>query len=151
MSPIRILIADDHEVIRAGLKAIFRGTEFVVVAEAATGEAAVQLARDAEPDLALLDIRMPRGDGLYALDRIKSEQPELPCVMLSTHDHESFIVRSRELGASAFIRKGAAKTQLLETIRHAASRNGTCHPPALDNGNGATRGRENGDRRVSDG
>ena len=63
MPSIRILIADDHDLIRAGLKATFRGTEIEVVAEAATGEAAVELARDAEPDLALLDIRMPRGDG----------------------------------------------------------------------------------------
>lgn len=117
---IRLLVADDHEVVRAGLKALVSGTEIEVVAEAATGDEAVRLARQHRPDVVLLDVRMHGSDGLGALERIKRDQRDLPVLMLSTYDNSSYVARSRALGASGYLVKGASRDQLLAAIRKAA-------------------------------
>ena len=85
---IRLLIADDHEVVRSGLKSMLAGTEVKVVGEVATGAAAVKFALENEVDVVLLDIRMPDGDGLTALGRIKLDKPNLP-IMISVHLRQS--------------------------------------------------------------
>ncbi len=117
---IRMLIADDHEVVRTGLKSLVAGTDIKIIAEAATGEAAIRLAMKHEPDVVLLDIRMPEGDGLNALGRIKLERPEMPVVMLSTYDNPTYVARAVALGASGYLLKGASRDKLLETIHLAA-------------------------------
>lgn len=116
---IKLLIADDHEVVRQGLKALFVGTEIKVIAEAATGDAAVKAALKQEPDVVLLDIRMPNGDGLNALGRIKLEAPNLPVLMLSTYDNPTYVARAVALGASGYLLKGAPRDELLKAIRDA--------------------------------
>jgi DNA-binding NarL/FixJ family response regulator len=122
---IKLLIADDHEVVRQGLKALFVGTEIKVVAEAATGDAAVKAALQQEPDVVLLDIRMPNVDGLTALGRIKLEAPQLPVLMLSTYDNPTYVARAVALGASGYLLKGATRDELLKAIRDAkAGENG---------------------------
>ena len=73
--PINLLIADDHEVVRTGLKSLFAGTDIEVIAEASTGEAAVRLALEHNPDVVLLDIRMPEGDGLMLWAESSSTGP----------------------------------------------------------------------------
>ena len=78
---IKLLIADDHEVVRAGLKSLLAGGDIKIAAEAASGEAAVRLALKHNPDVVLLDVRMPDGDGLTALGRIKLDRPEMPVVI----------------------------------------------------------------------
>jgi DNA-binding NarL/FixJ family response regulator len=115
-----MLIADDHEVVRTGLKSLVAGTDIKIIAEAATGEAAIRLAMKHEPDVVLLDIRMPEGDGLNALGRIKLERPEMPVVMLSTYDNPTYVARAVALGASGYLLKGASRDKLLETIHLAA-------------------------------
>ncbi len=117
---IKLLIADDHEVVRSGLKSLVAGTDIKVIAEAATGEAAVRLALKHEPDVVLLDIRMPEGDGLNALGRIKLERPSMPVLILSTYDNPTYVARAVALGASGYLLKGTSREKLLEAIRMAA-------------------------------
>jgi len=122
---IKLLIADDHEVVRQGLKALFFGTEVKVIGEAATGDAAVKAALKLEPDVVMLDIRMPGGDGLTALGRIKLEAPNLPVIMLSTYDNPTYVARAVALGASGYLLKGATRDEMLKAIRDAkAGENG---------------------------
>jgi len=119
--PIRLLIADDHEVVRAGIKSLVSGTDIKVIAEASTGEAAVRLTMKHKPDVVLLDIRMPEGDGLNALGRIKLDLPDQPIVMFSTFDNPTYIARAVALGANGYVLKGAVGEKLLDTIRTAST------------------------------
>jgi DNA-binding NarL/FixJ family response regulator len=89
-SKIRLLIADDHEVLRSGVKAMLAGTEIKVVAEVATGQAAVKYALEHEVDVVLMDVRMPDGDGVTALGRIKLDKPNLPILMFSGYDNPTY-------------------------------------------------------------
>ena len=118
---IRLLIADDHEVVRCGLKSLVSGTEIEIIAEATTGDEAVALTLQHAPDVVLLDIRMPDSDGLNALGRIKLERPKLPILMLSTYDNPTYVARAVALGAAGYVLKGATREQLLESIRKAAN------------------------------
>ncbi|HEX4143289.1 MAG TPA: response regulator transcription factor [Pirellulales bacterium] len=117
---ITLLIADDHEVVRTGLKSLFAGSDIEVIAEASTGEAAVRLALEHNPDVVLLDIRMPEGDGLNALGRIKLDRPDMPVLILSTYDNPTYVARSVALGASGYILKGTTRENLLQAIHTAA-------------------------------
>ncbi len=118
---IKLLIADDHEVVRSGLKSLLAGTDIKIVAEASTGEQAVRLALKHEPDVVLLDIRMPEGDGLNALGRIKLDRPNMPILMLSTYDNPTYVARAVALGASGFLLKGTSRDKLIESIRASAA------------------------------
>lgn len=121
MNKIRMLIADDHEVVCCGLRALLADTEVDVVAEVGTGEAAVRYALENDLDVVLLDIRMPGGDGLTALGRIKLDKPEMPILMLSTFDNPTYIARAVALGASGYLLKGCTRDALLAAIRTSAS------------------------------
>ena len=120
-SKIRLLIADDHEVIRSGLKSMLEGTEIKVVADVTTGQAAVKYAVENEVDVVLLDVRMPDGDGLPALGRIKLDKPTLPILMFSSFDNPAYIARAVALEASAYLLKGCTRDELLRAIRAAAA------------------------------
>jgi len=121
MSTIKLLVADDHEVVRCGLRSLLAGTEVEVAAEVATGEAAIKYALENAPDVVLLDIRMPEGDGLTALGRIKLEKPDMPVLMLSTFDNPTYIARAVALGASGYLLKDCTRDELLNAIRSAAA------------------------------
>ena len=121
MSKIRMLVADDHEVVRFGLRTLMAGTEVEIVAEVSTGEDAIKYAMENDPDVVLMDIRMPRGDGLNALGRIKLEKPDMPILMLSTFDNPTYIARSVALGASGYLLKSCTRDHLLNAIRISAS------------------------------
>lgn len=121
MSKIRMLVADDHEVVRCGLQTLLADTEVEIVAEVGTGEAAVEYAVKNDVDVVLMDIRMPQGDGLNALGRIKLDKPDMPVLMLSTFDNPTYIARAVALGASGYLLKGCTREKLLSSIRTAAS------------------------------
>jgi DNA-binding NarL/FixJ family response regulator len=118
---IKLLIADDHEVARSGLKSLLAGTELKVVAEVASGAEAVKYALENDPDVVLLDVRMPDGDGLDALGRIKLDKPDMPILMLSAFDNPTYIARAVALGASGYLLKGCTRDALLGAIRTAAA------------------------------
>ena len=118
---IQLLIADDHEMVRDGVKTLIAGTEIKVVAEAATGQAAVKLALEKQVDLVLLDVVMPDGDGLTALGRIKLDKPNLPVLMFSAFDNPANVARAIALGASGFLLKGCSRDEMFGAIRSAAA------------------------------
>lgn len=117
---IRLIIADDHEVVRSGLMGLLAGTEVEVVAAAASGDEAVRLTDKHKVDVALLDIRMAEGDGLAALAQIKSQHPEVAVLIMSTYDNPTYIARAVALGASGYLLKGCSREQLLDAVRKAA-------------------------------
>ncbi len=114
---IRILVADDHEIIRQGIKALLTGTEIHVVAEAGTGQAAVKLTLETEIDLVLLDIVMPDGDGLTALSQIKHDKPDLPVLIFSAFENPASVARSMAMQASGFLLKDCSRDEILHAIR----------------------------------
>ena len=118
---VRLLIADDHEVLRSGVKAMLAGTEIKVVAEVASGQAAVKYALEHEVDVVLMDVRMPDGDGLTALGRIKLDKPDLPILMFSAFDNPTYVARAVALGASGYLLKGCTRDELVDAIRKAAA------------------------------
>ena len=101
-SKIRLLIADDQEMARLGIKALLADTEIKIVAALASGEAAVKYALEHEVDVVMLDVRMPEGDGLTALGRIKLDKPELPILLFSAIDNPAWEARAAALGANGF-------------------------------------------------
>lgn len=119
---IRLLVVDDHEVVRCGLRSLFQGTEIQVTGEAASGEEAVNKAKKEKDkyDVVLLDVRMSEGDGLNALGRIKLDRPELPIVILSAYDNPSYIARAVALGAAGYVLKGSPREELLDAVRKAS-------------------------------
>ncbi len=116
-----MLIADDHEVVRSGLKGMLAGTEIKVVAEVATGQAAVKYALENQVDVVLLDVRMSDGDGLNALGRIKLDKPDLPILMFSYSDNPTYVARAVALGASGYLLKGCTRDELVNAIKTAAA------------------------------
>jgi DNA-binding NarL/FixJ family response regulator len=118
---IRIVVVDDHEVVRAGIRSMLHGEDIKIVAEASSGEEAISAVQKHNVDVVLLDIRMPGGDGLNALGRIKLDKPDLPIVMLSTYDNPTYVARAVALGAAGYVLKGADRDELLKTIRTAAA------------------------------
>jgi DNA-binding NarL/FixJ family response regulator len=118
---IRVLIADDHEVVRCGLKTLIAGTDIKVVGEVSTGAEAVKFALENDVDVVLLDIRMPEGDGLTALGRIKLDKPDLPVMILSTFDNPTYVARAVALGASGYLLKGCTREELVKGITSAAA------------------------------
>jgi DNA-binding NarL/FixJ family response regulator len=120
-SKIRLLIADDHEMVRSGLKSMLAGTEIQVVATVASGQEAVKHALENKVDVVLLDVRMPDSDGLNALGRIKLDKPDLPILMFSYFDNPTYVARAVALGASGYLLKGCTRDELVNAIKTAAA------------------------------
>jgi DNA-binding NarL/FixJ family response regulator len=118
---IKLLVADDHQVIRAGLRQMVQNTEIEVAGEVDNGEDLLRLAIQLAPDIAIVDVVMPRGDGLTVLPRLKSECPQLPILMFSAHDNPTFVARAVALGASGYLLKGARPDTILQAIRDVAA------------------------------
>jgi DNA-binding NarL/FixJ family response regulator len=117
---VRILLADDHGLVRAGLRRVLEAEpDLTVVAEAADGAEAVDLARSADPDLAVLDVSMPRMTGLQAAREISRRSPEMRILMLSMHDNEQYFFSALQAGASGYVLKSAADEDLVAAIRAA--------------------------------
>ncbi len=116
---ISMLVADDHQVVRLGLKNVLKDTDFEVTAEATTGEEVLRKVSESMPDLVLLDVRMPGGDGLHVLGRLKLDHPNLPVVLFSTYDNPTYVARAVALGASGYVLKSDTRERLLEALRMA--------------------------------
>lgn len=118
--PITVLIADDHGVVREGLHALLEREGIHVVGEAATGREAVTLADQWRPDVVLLDIRMPDGDGLRALADIKARHPETSVIMLTVYDNPGYLARAVAYGAAGYLLKGIEPERIPHIVRAAA-------------------------------
>lgn len=115
---IRVLLADDHSVVRDGLRRLVEGAgDMTVVAEAADGREAIRKAREISPDVAVVDISMPGVDGLEVVRQIRSAHPDLPVLILTMHEEEQYVVRAIGAGAKGYLTKRSAAEQLLQAIR----------------------------------
>ena len=118
---VRLLIADDHPVVRAGLEGMLSGRGgFVVVGEAADGAQAVALVQRLRPDVVLMDLRMPKMDGVAATKEVKDRAPETHVLVLTTYDSDADILRAIEAGAPGHLRKDAPRDDLFRAIRAGA-------------------------------
>jgi len=115
---IRILLADDHTVMRRGLRLLIESQpEFSVVAEASDGRQAVQQAEATLPDVAVMDIAMPNLSGIEAAQRIAASQPNTAIVILSMHSDEGYVLRALKVGAKGYLLKDSAEGDLIEAIK----------------------------------
>ncbi len=130
---IRVLIADDHLIVREGLQTILDTVpDLELVGEACNGEEAVQLAGELLPDVILMDLRMPRLDGIGAIQQIKAHFSQIEIVILTTYDDDEFIVKGLQAGARGYLLKDAGRQALFETVR-AAARGESLLPSAVVN------------------
>jgi len=122
---IKVLLADDHSIVRAGLRRIVEESgDMVVVAEAANGREAIQQAHKTMPDVAVIDISMPGMDGLEVVSQLRSYYAKLPILILTMHEEEQYVIRAIGAGAMGYITKRSAPEQLVKAIRkvHAGGR-----------------------------
>ncbi len=121
MNKIRVLVCDDHLIVRQGIRMLLADApDISVAAEAASGPEALAAVRTGGIDVVLLDIAMPQRDGLDILRQLKSEAPKLPVLMLSTYPDRQYAVRSLKLGAQGYLNKSLDAEQMVEAIRRVA-------------------------------
>jgi len=116
-NPIRILIADDHELLRRGVCTLLTDNGFEVCCEAENGKVAVEKVQEFKPDLAILDITMPVMNGLEAARAISRDVPNTKVLILTMHNSPQIADVAREAGAAAFVLKSSAATDLVATVR----------------------------------
>jgi DNA-binding NarL/FixJ family response regulator len=115
---VRVLIADDHGIVRSGLRLLLeRQPDIEVIAEAADGAEAREIAVRERPDLAILDVRMPKLTGLQVTRELKKQAPEVSVLILSMHDDERYLFEALKAGASGYVLKTQADADLMEAIR----------------------------------
>jgi len=126
---IRVLLADDHTIVREGVRLCLEAMgDIEVVAEAEDGQMAVQLANQLRPDVAVVDLTMPRLNGVEAIRQIKRDLPETEVVVLSVHDSEPYVVQALRAGAAGYVLKRNAATELAAAIRAAHDGQAYLHP-----------------------
>lgn len=114
---IKVMLADDQALVRAGFRSLIsRSKDLTVVGEAATGDEAVRLARSTEPDVILMDIRMPGMDGIEATRRVLAERPATKVVILTTFDTDEHVFAALRAGASGFLTKEVAPAELRHAV-----------------------------------
>jgi len=115
---IKVLLADDHAIVRAGLRRLIEESgEIKVITEAADGEEALQEARKNPPDVAVIDISMPGMDGLEVVGQLRSFLPTLPILVLTMHEEEQYVGRALSAGAMGYVTKRSAPEELVKAIR----------------------------------
>lgn len=118
---IRVLITDDHEIVREGMRLILETAEHIeVVGEASDGAEALRLTGRKQPDVILMDLRMPGMDGLTAIAHLQREHPDVAIVILTTYNEDDLMLRGLQAGARGFLLKDTSRTLLLDTIEAAA-------------------------------
>lgn len=128
---IRVLIADDHPLVRQGLELVIGAQrDMELVAQACDGVEAVEMALAIRPDVALLDLKMPKQDGLTALRQIRERLPEARCIILTSFTDDVQVLDAVEAGAMGFLNKDAHHDELLAAIRAVSRGDGALHPSA---------------------
>jgi NarL family two-component system response regulator LiaR len=129
MGKIKILIADDHAVVREGTRQILeQEADMDVVAEAADGEEAVRLAGSSGPDVAIIDIAMPRVDGIAATKQIKALYPAIAVLILTAYDDDQFVFGLLEAGAAGYLLKSVRGHELIDAVRRVSAGESVLHP-----------------------
>lgn len=129
MERIRVLIADDHALFREGLRVILEAhPDIEVVGEAANGREALEEARRLHPDVVVMDVAMPVMDGLQATKALREELPDVRILALTMHDHRGYVLPMLTLGATGYVLKSAAGSELVEAIRLAHVGESYLHP-----------------------
>ncbi len=119
--PIKLLLADDHEIVRHGLAAVFKDSSVRIVGAAASSDEAIRLARKLKPDVVLLDVRMADKDGIEAIRKIRGAAPAAKVVMLSAFDNPTYVARSLSAGAHDYLLKTATRAELIQAVTGAAT------------------------------
>ena len=128
---IRVLITDHHLVVREGLHLILEtADEIEVVGEAADGTECLRLVPELKPDLILMDLQMPRMDGITAIEHLRKDFPEIAIVILTTYNEDDLMLRALQAGARGYLLKDSSRENLLDTI-HAAARGETLLKPEI--------------------
>jgi DNA-binding NarL/FixJ family response regulator len=128
----RILIADDHSIVRSGLKKVLDAKpDMAVVAEAEDGAEAVDRALKEDVHLVILDVSMPRKTGIQAAAELHKRKPELRVLMLSMHDSEQFLFEALKAGASGYVLKSGADTDIVDAVRAAMRGDSYLYPSAV--------------------
>jgi len=118
---IKLLIADDHLIIRQGLRLIIETEDDLeILAEASDGAEALRLCAELSPDVVLMDLRMPGMDGLTAIEKLRTSQPEIAVVILTTFNEDDLMLRGLQAGARGYLLKDTDRAALFDTIRAAA-------------------------------
>lgn len=120
LAQLRIVLADDHAVVRMGFRLLIEGAGATVVAEADSGEAAIEAWAEHAPDLLLMDVSMPGLGGLGALERLRARHPQARVLMLSAHDDNQIPSRALQSGATGYLSKRAHPNELLRAVREVA-------------------------------
>ncbi|MEW5961474.1 MAG: response regulator transcription factor [Chloroflexota bacterium] len=129
---IRILIVDDHTLLRHGLRLILNHAEgLTVVGEAGDGEEAIVLARELKPDVILMDVNMPGLDGIEATRRIRAAQPEIQVLMLTISQHDDDLIGAIKAGARGYLLKNAQSSEVIESIRRVMAGEAIVPPPMM--------------------
>lgn len=122
MKKTRIIIADDHSVVRSGLRLLLQSSpDFTVVAEAEDGEEAVALVDRHKPDVVIMDISMPKLNGIEATGIMKQSSPDLKIIILTVHEDEEYVYQMLRAGASGYVLKSAGKKEIFAAIESALS------------------------------
>ena len=116
---IKVLVADDQEVVREGLASLFEDQDIKIIAEATTGQQAIARTLKHKPDVLLMDVMMQDTDGLDALEKLREKAPQLRVVMMSAYDNPTYVARTVALGAAGFILKDAPAEEFVAAIRRA--------------------------------
>lgn len=120
MRKIRFLVVDDHSVVRDGVRSVLRSSpDYRVVAEAEDGEQAVELARVHKPDVVIMDISMPKLNGIEATGIMKKENPGIKIVILTVHEDEEYVYQILRAGANGYVLKSAGKKEIFAAIKSA--------------------------------
>ncbi len=121
MTPIRVLITDDHLIVREGLHLILETTEGIdIVGEASDGAECLRLVTELKPDVILMDLQMPRMDGITAIGHLRREHPEIAIVILTTFNEDDLMIHGLQAGARGYLLKDTNRENLLDTIQAAA-------------------------------
>lgn len=127
--PIRLLLVDDHPVVRKGTRDLLDTEhDFQVVGEAASGEEAILKARELVPDVILMDVSMPGMNGIEATRQIKAERPAQNVLVLTSYDDDAYIFALLEVGAAGYLLKNASEAELLGAVRAVAAGESALHP-----------------------
>ena len=131
MNPIRLMLTDDHLIVREGLRLILETADGIdIVGEASDGAECLQLVPERKPDVILMDLQMPRMDGITAIEQLRRDHPEIAIVILTTYNEDDLMIRGLRAGARGYLLKDSSRESLLDTI-HAAARGETLLKPEI--------------------